>query len=194
MQTYPNTPVDNPQSKTEILTELNKAFDTLARTAGTIDSTAFAQPPHPEKWSASGHFEHIVLANAASATALKQPPAFFAAFGGSLERPPLNYQQLRMAYQERSKQTVLRPSPKYAPKPGISLPLDELLDNWRTVQEKLNTRLKNWDQNSLESAILPHPAVGLMSMKELLLFTIYHTWHHLDGMEKAARGEYFIPE
>ena len=193
MQTYPATPVDNPQTQSEIVAELNKAFDALAETALTMDATAYAAVPHADKWSAAGHFEHIMLSNAASATALKQPAIFFAQFG-ELDREALGYQALKSLYQEKSKRVVLRPSSKYSPKAGETKSKEELLTSWKMVQTKLNERLGKWSDEDLEKAVLPHPAVGLMTMKEMMLFTIYHTWHHIDGMEKAARGEYFLRE
>ncbi|MFK7934721.1 MAG: DinB family protein [Saprospiraceae bacterium] len=191
MQTYPATPVDNPQTKAEILAELNKAFDALAETTITMDQTAYDTIPHGDKWSAAGHHEHIMLSNAASATALKQPAAFFARFG-ALDRAPLNYQDLKSTYQEKSKRVVLKPSSKYAPTANAPKSREELLTSWKMVQTKLNERLNKWSDEELEKAVLPHPAVGLMTMKEMMLFTIYHTWHHIDGMEKAAKGEFFL--
>lgn len=191
MQTYPTTPVDNPQTKTEIQAELNKAFDKLGKVVLAMSEAEYATEPHADKWSAAGHFEHVMLSNAASATALKQSPAFFAQFG-KLDRPGNNYQQVVANYQEKSKKIVLKPSSKYAPTSGVTKPREELLTSWKMVQTKLNERFDNWTDEDLENAVLPHPAAGLMSMKEMMLFTVYHTYHHIDGMEKAARGEYFL--
>lgn len=191
MQTYPATPVENPQTKTEIQAELNKAFDKLGEVVLAMNTAEYATEPYNDKWSAAGHFEHIMLSNAASATALKQPAAFFAQFG-KLDRSENNYEQVVANYQERSKNVVLKPSSKYAPTPGVTKPREELLTSWKMVQTKLNERLEKWSDEDLKTAVLPHPATGLMTMKEMMLFTIYHTYHHIDGMEKAARGEYFL--
>jgi hypothetical protein len=34
--------------------------------------------------------------------------------------------------------------------------------------------------------MVPHPSLGKITMRELLLFTIYHTEHHLKVIEKRV--------
>jgi len=53
---------------------------------------------------------------------------------------------------------------------------DELTD--------LKKILNKWDEKSLGEYILPHPAIGKITIREMMYFTIFHTDHHLRTLKE----------
>ncbi len=52
----------------------------------------------------------------------------------------------------------------------------------------LRAALAKWSDRSLDRYQLPHPLLGKLTLREMLIFTAYHQVHHLDGV-KRRRGE-----
>jgi hypothetical protein len=43
----------------------------------------------------------------------------------------------------------------------------------------LHAALGRWGERSLDRLRLPHPALGTLTVREMLLFTLYHNLHHV---------------
>jgi hypothetical protein len=56
------------------------------------------------------------------------------------------------------------------------------------VNRELRTAIAKWPDRSLDRYQLPHPLLGKLTLREMLIFTAYHQMHHLDGV-KRRRGE-----
>jgi len=56
------------------------------------------------------------------------------------------------------------------------------------VNRELRAAIGKWADRSLDRYQLPHPLLGKLTMREMLIFTAYHQMHHLDGV-KRRRGE-----
>ena len=52
----------------------------------------------------------------------------------------------------------------------------------------LRAAVAKWPDGSLDRYQLPHPLLGKLTMREMLIFTAYHQMHHLDGV-KRRRAE-----
>jgi hypothetical protein len=52
------------------------------------------------------------------------------------------------------------------------------------MEEKLNNsftqKIKNISDKALDSYRLPHPILGKISLRELAIFTSFHTVHHIE--------------
>ena len=64
----------------------------------------------------------------------------------------------------------------------------------RSYDEVKNTYLNalattRWSESDLDTLALPHPLMGLLSARELLHFTAYHTEHHRTGIERWNEKE-----
>jgi uncharacterized damage-inducible protein DinB len=56
------------------------------------------------------------------------------------------------------------------------------------VNRGLRAAIAKWADRSLDRYQLPHPLLGKLTLREMLIFTAYHQVHHLDGV-KGRRGE-----
>lgn len=44
--------------------------------------------------------------------------------------------------------------------------------------------VRRWPERALDSRRLPHPLLGPLTVREMLLFTLYHNRHHLEGVQR----------
>ena len=62
---------------------------------------------------------------------------------------------------------------------------DELMENFRKEGEKLIAVItEKWKDEQLDHYQVKHPILGLLTMRELAYFTIYHNGHHLGTIRK----------
>jgi hypothetical protein len=46
--------------------------------------------------------------------------------------------------------------------------------------------MTRWPERALDRHLLPHPLMGLLTIREMLAFTVYHTAHHLRRVADRA--------
>ena len=56
----------------------------------------------------------------------------------------------------------------------------EVLAKWRGAVSGLALRIPRWSEPALDRYRLPHPLLGQLTVREMLLFTVYHNVHHLE--------------
>gem|GEM_PF-4955872 len=68
------------------------------------------------------------------------------------------------------------------PNPDLRL----LLDEFTQTNDALVNHITDWTEEELNKYVIPHPLMGPLTVGEMMLFTAYHTRHHLEIMEKRA--------
>jgi uncharacterized damage-inducible protein DinB len=61
---------------------------------------------------------------------------------------------------------------------------DQLLKSYEAEKIKLIKVLQKWSEKQLSTNIAPHPLLGKLTIRELLYFTIYHNYHHLESIKE----------
>jgi hypothetical protein len=70
------------------------------------------------------------------------------------------------------------PSPKPVPEDTES-GRDEIVARWRTVGDALRSSVSRWSESALDRCRLPHPLLGKLTVREMVMFMLYHDAHHL---------------
>ena len=60
----------------------------------------------------------------------------------------------------------------------------KLLDKFQKQGKKLVSTIGKWSDSDLDKYLLPHPLLGKMTIRELLLWTTYHNYHHLNNLKE----------
>lgn len=55
---------------------------------------------------------------------------------------------------------------------------NELLHTLQIQNKKLQHKTNKWKDKNLDNLILPHPLMGKMPVREIIMWTAYHTEHH----------------
>jgi hypothetical protein len=78
----------------------------------------------------------------------------------------------------------------FAPETTMELGKDEqdrakLMATRENVTTSLTNVIARWSDADLDRYRLPHPLLGKLTVREMLLFTVYHNYHHVRSV--AAR-------
>ena len=99
---------------------------------------------------------------------------------GKANRPVRDYNAIVNRYQERLKNVKGK---TYIGSQNMKEPtLNEkeyILNRLQTEQKKLQYKTKKISDKSLDNLILPHPLMGKMPIREIIMWTAHHVEHHI---------------
>jgi hypothetical protein len=160
-------------------TEFNSYCSSLS------DENFFYQPEG--KWSPAQQVNHLVAATANASLAFTIPKFMVRWVGGKPNRPSRSYDELVAKYKLKLEQGG-RASKRYIPKPiPASYGKEKLLNNFAKAMDKMAIAIKkNWKESQPDQYLAPHPLLGKITLRELGYFTIHHTYHHLESIQKMT--------
>ena len=59
-----------------------------------------------------------------------------------------------------------------------------IINRLHTENKKLQYKTNKWTDDALNKRILPHPLMGKMPVRELVMWTAYHVQHHLNQLKE----------
>ncbi|MCR9287642.1 MAG: DinB family protein [Bacteroidetes bacterium] len=148
-----------------------------------IDSNTF-EKSIDEKWSIAENLDHLIRSTKPIVKALGASKLGLRMFGKP-KGPSRNYNEIVQTY-HTALASGLVSGGGFSPQNESVMSQEEFLVFWRSVGGRLHERLEKWKDSDLDKYVLLHPALGKMTIREILLFTIYHTYHHLKAMKKIA--------
>lgn len=178
--------VQEPFAGAEIVREL-RALHARSRDFWNSFSTPEFFFPLGEAWSPADNIRHLLKSNRPVLRALSTAKVLLLfRFGGGL-RPSRTYSEVRERYLARLAAGVT--AGRFAPKPlGSSDQTDEqrktLMADLDQVSESLTGAVSGWREWQLDRLHLPHPALGRLTVREMLFFTLYHNLHHVQNVRR----------
>ena len=174
----------NPHTFTEIYAAAEEAFQHCRQVCEQFSEEAFQESSNG-KWSAAQNLDHLIRSTEPLTQGLNLPTLAFKALGRP-NRPVRTYEEVVQRYHTKLEQGGVASGPYVAKEvPGSQ---EELLAKWQKASEAfLKIIKKKWDNEAkLDKFLLPHPLLGKIMVREMFFFTIYHTWHHSDIIEKIS--------
>ena len=176
------TEIIEPNNREELLTVLNHSHREIADFVQSVEEENFGMR-RDDKWSIGENLEHLILSHKGIISVTGKPKSIFAPFGKA-ERPSGTFSEITDRYHNKLSGGLKAPS-KFSPDPDAPKSKTELLAGWKMLSQKLAARLpENWTEADLDTYQLPHPAFGMLTMREMLYFIIFHNGHHLNAMKK----------
>lgn len=175
-------------SRGALLVALEAAERDVAVFLDALAPAVFVARPG-DAWSPAEHLEHLVTAVNAVARGLALPRWLLRLRFGRSRARSRGYVQLRDDYR-----AVLaaggRATGRYVPaakegateEPAVRRTL--LLARWYRANQRLRDVLGKWSERDLDRIVLPHPLLGRLTAREMVLFTIYHAPHHVAAMRR----------
>jgi hypothetical protein len=173
--------------------ELSEAFTTADKAitdfaAGLVPERFFAHPPGV--WSVGENVQHLILTVGPVAKAVLIPREKLSKRFGLSERPSRRYSAIRAEY-EGVLEGGLDAPPQFVPlldglPPDPKTGQEQLISGWRALSQQMRTDLDGWTETELDTYQLPHLFFGMMTMREMLFFTLYHNLHHLDYAQRLV--------
>ena len=173
-------------TKAEIIIAAENTFAGFSKTCKTVDEVAFFKRPG-DKWSVAENVEHLIISTNTSSLAWYLPKFLVRWIGGTPNRNSRTYDELKNKYYSKLSEGG-RASGRFVPKPiEIKYGKQKLLDNWNKATSKfINTLDKNRSEQDLDNYLVKHPLLGRITLRELGYFTIFHTEHHLNSIQKSS--------
>ncbi len=172
------------ESREEIATALEADFTALASYVAAYNKTLFTEMPEG-KWSVGQHLEHLIRSSQPVYMAIGLPAFVLKLIFGKPNRPGRSFDELVERYQEKLSNGGAA-SGRFVP-PAVPYSLQQQkIKLFLQLKDKLQKRVLALSDSKLDNCLLPHPLLGKITVREMLFFTVYHTQHHLQIMQKQT--------
>lgn len=174
-----------PITRREIAEALEATHEVAVAHWSTYTTPEFFAPMGGH-WSAAEHVRHLTRAMRPIVTALGMPRmALRVAFGAAVRRSR-TVGALQAAY--HAALDAGGTAGRYAPPPDRASPgtvrRDEIMDTHSETLRSLTRAMERWSEAQIDASLLPHPLLGRLTMREMMLFTLIHNQHHVDVAER----------
>lgn len=137
------------------------------------------------KWSPQQQMQHIISSAQPVVLALQMPKAVLEVFGKHSGNGSRSYDAIVERYKE-SLQKGAKASLPFKPFSFRNVNKERGILKWKNMEQSFRTALYYfWNEVDLDSYRVPHPILGMLTIREMLFFTCYHTLHHINSMRKV---------
>ncbi|MCC7004114.1 MAG: DinB family protein [Gemmatimonadaceae bacterium] len=179
-----------PRTGAEIIAALQEVHrESVAYWATFSDAEFFARIG--TAWSPAENVRHLSKSIRAVQQGLRLPPFVVKVVFGAPSGPARDYETIRTVYRDRLAQGASAGRFAPAPKPTAADPAAERRRIMRVHEASiadLTARIAKWSESDLDTRALPHPLLGKLSVREMLLFTVYHNTHHVANVQRLRAG------
>lgn len=180
--------LNNPYSQEEIIAATEKVGQHVADYFAGLSPEQFTY--HTDGvWSAQLNLQHLLLSNKPVAKALGLPADRLEKMFGRSERSSHDYDTIVATYRKKLAEGLRAEGSNFEPI-AFRMPDDVedeqtyLVAEYQKTTQRLIEAIDAWSDGDLDTYNLPHPAVPDMTLREILLFTLYHNLHHRSDVEK----------
>lgn len=164
-------------TKQEIASALNEKINAFNNYIIALGKEQFEAMPG-NKWSAGQNLDHLIRSIKPLLLAYSLPKIMLKLMFGKVNRPSKTYEELVEKYTSRLS-TGGRASGPFIPKKIVFEQKELLIEKYNKHKEKLISKFGKQSEEDLDKYILPHPLLGMITLREMLFFTIHHNEHHL---------------
>jgi len=131
------------------------------------------------KWTSGQHILHLVESIRLLNKALRTPKFLLRRKFGVANRSVRSYSEVTKRYEERLTANLERSRDfnKGLHKPSLK-EKQRLLASLQIQNKKLQYKTNKWSDKHLDTLLLPHPLMGRMIIREIIMWTAHHTEHH----------------
>lgn len=165
------------QNKTQIKAALRQSFGAVVYSINELNEEQFFEPRAEGKWSPADILGHLILSTKPVTKAMSTPKLMLKAAFGKSNREEKTLTQLYDKYIEALSKGQKAP-PNFTYNGAKEKGREKLLGDFTDQLDKLLLQIDKWEEKDLSSYILPHPAIGKITIREMLYFTHFHTEHH----------------
>ena len=156
-------------------------------------TTAEFFAPLGDHWSPAEHVRHLTRSMTPLLPVLRVPRvALRFAFGAATE-PSRSYEQIEAMYEKvlSAGGTAGRFAPSPEQSGGDTARRNAIMDAHSETLRGLTQAMDRWTEAQLDAHRLPHPLLGKLTVREMMLFTLLHNQHHVAVAERR-RGEALV--
>ncbi|WP_299124710.1 DinB family protein [uncultured Winogradskyella sp.] len=137
------------------------------------------------KWTTGQQALHLLQSIKPLNDALSMPKFLLRFKFGKANRPVRNYEAIVNRYQERLEDAKGK---TFKGSQNMKIPNFEdkhyILNRLQTESKKLQYKTKKISDKNLDTVILPHPLMGKMPVREIIMWTAHHVEHHTKTLKE----------
>ena len=180
------SPIVGPEWKDELVTAFESLAQTDAKFWGGLEPDVFVAPIG-EAWSPSDNVRHLAKSTRPVANALKLPRIVPTLLFGRSSGRSRSYGEVVFAYRAvlAGGATAGRFTPSGQPAfKDAAVFQKDVVARWSATVMKLARVVDGWSEPELDTIRLPHPLLGKLTVREMLMFTYYHHEHHANTVKR----------
>ncbi|WP_420574208.1 DinB family protein [Kordia sp.] len=165
-------------TKKQVIDILNQKHEVLYEWLQNHPNQSWIKGPQG-KWNTGEHIVHLIQSERALNKALLLPRFYLKYKLGTNNRENRTYQEIVEKYQKK-----LADNPGAVANISKKMPEIKLTNKHSYIskldkeKKKLIKRFQKWNERDLDIYLLPHPLMGRMTIREIVIWTAYHTEHH----------------
>jgi len=136
---------------------------------------------YQKKWNAAQQLNHLVLCVQPLVYVYSLTDVAIEEKFGRIVRVNKTYDELKEIYLSKLEQGGKAPE-QFVPQAQMLLSKEELVQQLTGLITKLNEAILKIEPTDFESLQIPHPVLGLITLKEMAYNAIYHVEHHQKSM------------
>ncbi len=166
-------------TKSEIVNLLEKKHQELVDLIDNQPTEKWMHGPE-NKWTFGQHILHLADSIQLLNKALSYPKFILKYKFGTSNRETRSYDAVVKKYQEK-----LAANQKRARQFNIKLKIPSLeeksflVNKLKTQNKKLQYKTNKWKDEDLDTLLIPHPLMGRITVREIIMWTAQHTEHHI---------------
>jgi len=171
-------------TREDILENLDRIPESIAAFYSDIPPETFFAIPSDGGWSAEKNLRHLIKATQPIYLGLMSPKFTLFIFGSSKEKSR-TISEIKQAYQAKLNS---------GSGAGVFTPIGEnkkidsdvqkkLVQDFLKLFAKYKRQIAFWEDGELDTHNMPHPILGNITVREMILFSIYHLFHHTSKVE-----------
>lgn len=182
--------VIQPSTRDDVVRALGRVRDESRAYWESFAPSAFLAPLG-DAWSPADNVRHLTKSVRAVAMALRIPRLMLRLRFGRARAASRTYAELVADYRARlaagGKAGGYAPSP-LGPEPDPAAARTRILARHDEAVAALVEACARWPEAALDRYRLPHPLLGMLTVREMLFFTVYHNQHHVAVVRRRVAG------
>ena len=176
----------SPHTGAEIAGVLDVVHQRSVRFWNAFNTQAFLSPIG-DAWSPADNVRHLTKTMRAVTLGLRMPRLLLLLDVFRAPSASRSYDEMRTLYVAALKPGVtagpFTPSAMQAPKDSDA-ERARIMSFHAIAVDRLRASLARWPESALDRRTMPHPLLGAISAREMMLFVLYHNQHHVETVRR----------
>jgi len=172
--------------KSEIIKKLEQEFKSIDQLLHQLSEKQIFSEQLNQKWSIAENIEHLILATKPLVWLFSNPEIMSSNWGHS-DRASRQYNDVVDLYLENIG-TPGETTDTFTPA-NMKYTKLSMIQKFQHIYSSLQKNVSVLSEQDLDQYQIPHPKIGLLTCKEFLFFTHYHTAHHLNTIKQLLENE-----
>lgn len=164
--------------KQELTQVLKKNFIELYDWLVVHDDEEFEVSKRPDKWTTGQHLDHLIRSTAPINQLFKLPKFVLKYKFGVNNRSERSFEETHNRYLDALKNKGIKSFGRFSPSEIKNSQKAQKLSEFKCQGKKFVANINKQSEEHLSKYIIPHPAIGFLTLRELAYFTAFHTAHH----------------